>query len=126
MARITILFGVLLIILDVIFYMFTQPHAPTSLIPAYFGILLAVLGFLAQTDDTKRRALLMHIAVTVGLLGFLFPFFRSVKGAMQMLQGNTVAHPLAIKESMSMALLCLVFTAMCVRSFIAARRTRLA
>lgn len=125
MARITIVFGVLLIVLGAVFYSLTEPHAPTSLIPAYFGIVLALLGFGAQTDDAKRRMLFMHIAVTIGLLGFLFPFFRSVKGAVSMLQGNTVAHPLAVEESMIMALLCLIFTALCVRSFIAARRARL-
>ena len=32
-----------------------------------------------------------------------------------------VMRPLAVKESMSMALICLVFTVMCVRSFIRAR-----
>lgn len=126
MAKITILVGVLLIVLGAVFYFLTEPHAPTSLIPAFFGIVLAVLGFLAQTQDAKRRALLMHIAVTVGLLGFLFPFIRSVGGAVRMLQGGTVAHPFAVQESMSMALLCLVFTALCVRSFLAARRARVA
>ena len=125
MARITIVFGVLLALLGAGFFFATVPHAPTSLIPLYFGAVLIVLGALAMTDDAKRRMLFMHIAVTLGLVGFLFPLVRAAKGAVQMLQGVAVAHPLAIEEQMLMALLCLVFTGLCVRSFIAARRARI-
>ena len=125
MARLTILFGVLLAVLGAGFFFASVPHAPTSLIPLYFGIALMLLGALAMTDDSKRRMLFMHIAVTIGLLGFLFPFFRAVPGAIKMLQGVAVAHPLAIEEQMLMALLCLIFVGLCVRSFIAARRARI-
>lgn len=124
MAKLTIVFGVLLIVLGLVFFGMT--HAPTSLIPTYFGVVLAVCGALAMTDDVKRRMLFMHIAVTFGLIGFLFPFFRSIGGAVQMMRGVAVAHPIAVEEQMGMALLCLVFTALCVRSFIAARRGRTA
>ena len=125
MARVTIVFGVLLTFVGVGFYMAAVPHAPTALIPLYFGIALFVLGVLAQTGDAKRRALFMHIAVTVGLLGFLFPFTRAIVPAVKLLQGATVARPLAVEEQMAMALLCLLFTGLCVQSFIAARRSRI-
>ena len=125
MARVTIFIGVLLSLLGVGFFFAAVPHAPTSLIPLYFGIILVLLGALAMTEDTKRRMLVMHIAVTIGLLGFLFPFIRAVPGAIKMLQGVAVAHPLAIEEQMLMALFCLVFVGLCVRSFIAARRARI-
>lgn len=124
MAKTTVVVGVLLVLLGAGVYAAIVPHAPTSLIPAIFGVLLVVLGLLAQTDDNKRRMIVMHIAVTIGLIGFLFPFVRSVGGAVKMLQGIAVAHPLAVKESMAMALICLVYTALCVRSFIDARRSR--
>ncbi len=126
MAKLTIVVGVLLILLGVGVFVSVGAHAPTSLIPAYFGVVLVVLGALASTDDTKRRMLFMHIAVTVGLLGFLFPFARSVGGAVTLLKGGSVLRPLAVEESMAMALICLVFTALCVRNFIAARRARTA
>ncbi len=125
MAKITIAFGVLLAVLGAVFYALVVPHAPTSLIPVYFGVILIVCGALADTDDTKRRMLFMHIAVTVGLLGFLIPAVRATGGAVRMLQGIAVAHPLAIQEQMLMALLCLVFVALCIRNFIAARRSRI-
>ena len=66
------------------------------------------------------------LAVTVGLIGFIFPFARSIRGTVTLLQGGTVLRPLAVEESMAMALICLVYTGVCVQSFIAARRNRLA
>lgn len=124
MAKLTLVFGVLLIVLGAVFFGLT--HAPTSLIASYFGVVLAICGALSLTEDAKRRMLFMHIAVTVGLLGFLFPFFRAIGGAVKMMRGTAVAHPLAVEEQMIMAFLCLVFTVLCVRSFIAARRGRTA
>ncbi len=126
MAKITIAVGVLLILLGAVVYGSITPHAPTSLIPAFFGLVFVVLGALASTPDTERRALFMHIAVTFGLIGFLLPFLRSVGPVVRLLQGQTVLRPLAAEESMAMAMICLVFTILCVRNFIQARRTRLA
>lgn len=125
MANLTIRFGALLVLLGVLFFFFTNPHAPTSLIPAIFGLLLIVFGSLARTEDAKKRMLWMHIAVTVGLLGFLFPFIRAIVPAIHMAQGIAVARPKAVIEEMLMALICLIFTALCVKSFIAARRSRI-
>lgn len=127
MARLTMMVGVLLILLGAGVYVGVS-HAPTALIPAYFGVALLLCGALANTEDAKRRMLWMHIAVTLGLVGFLFPFVRSIGGAVKMLTGHAdqVLRPLAVEESMAMALICLVFTALCVRSFIRARITRTA
>ncbi len=125
MAKTAIVFGVLLMFLGAGVYLAAVPHAPTALIPLYFGVVLAALGALARTEDTKRRALWMHIAVTVGLLGFLFPLIRAFPGALKMVRGIQVARPLAIEEQMIMALVCLIFTGLSVRSFIEARRARI-
>ena len=125
MAKLTVAVGVLLALIGAGFYSMVVPHAPTSLIPLYFGVLLVLLGVLANTDDPKRRMLFMHIAVTVGLLGFIIPFVRAIGGTVKMVQGIAVAHPLAIQEQMLMAFVCLVFVGLCVRSFIEARRARI-
>jgi hypothetical protein len=63
MARLTLLFGIVLILLGGFGYVATGSHATTALIPSVFGLILAVLGFFAHTPDSKRRMLLMHIAV---------------------------------------------------------------
>jgi multisubunit Na+/H+ antiporter MnhF subunit len=123
MARITILFGVVLILLGGFGYVATGSHFPTALIPAYIGIVLAICGFFAHTPETKRRMLFMHIAVTIGLLGFLGTA-KSIVDFIEMANGRQFPHPSAVEEKAAMAVLLLVFVVMCVRSFIAARRAR--
>jgi hypothetical protein len=123
MARLTILFGIVLILLGGFGFAATGSHYPTALIPTYVGIVLAILGFFAYTPDVKRRMLFMHIAVTVGLLGFL----GTVNGVIQFIQmtgGRQFPHPAAVEEKAAMSVLLLIFVLLCVRSFVAARRAR--
>jgi hypothetical protein len=82
-----------------------------------------ICGGLAMTEDVKRRMLWMHIAVTVGLVGFLFPGVMAVMAYVKA-HGSAPARPAATEEQAAMAVICLVFVALCVRSFIAARRGR--
>lgn len=127
MARLAIVFGVLLAVLGVFFFVHTGSVHKTALIPVWFGVALGVCGLLANTEDARRRMLWMHIAVTVGLIGFLFP---AVRGGMALARAHSAGVPLAagtanaVQEELIMAAICLVFTALCVRSFIAARRAR--
>lgn len=123
MAKTTISFGVILILLGIFGFVATGSHAPTALIPAIIGLILAVLGFLAITDDAKKRMLFMHIAVTIGLLGFLGTV-KSIFDYIQLLQGHQFPRPAAVEEKAAMAALLLIFVILCVRSFIAARRAR--
>jgi hypothetical protein len=123
MAKTTISFGVILILLGIFGFVATGSHAPTALIPAVFGLLLGIFGFLAITDDAKKRMLFMHIAVTLGLLGFLGTA-KSIYDYIQMLGGKQFPHPVAVEEKAAMAALMLIFVILCVRSFIAARRAR--
>jgi hypothetical protein len=123
MAKTTISFGVILILLGIFGFVATGSHAPTALIPAFFGLILGILGFLASTEDAKKRMLFMHIAVTLGLLGFLGTA-KSIYDYIQMLGGKQFPHPVAVEEKAAMAGLMLIFVILCVRSFIAARRAR--
>jgi len=123
MAKLTILFGALLIILGLVGFLATGHTHPTALIPAGFGLLLAIFGLLADTPDTKRRMLFMHIAVTLGLLGFLATVMGLIQW-FQLMSGKYFAFPSAVQSKAAMCLLCLIFVILCVRSFIAARRAR--
>jgi hypothetical protein len=124
MAKLTILFGILLVLLGAGAF-FVIGHHPHTLIPAVFGLLLVLFGALAQTPDSKRRMLFMHIAVTVGLLGFLGTI-PGIIGVFRLWSGHAVARPDAAKVQALMGSLCLIFVLLCVRSFLAARRSRLA
>jgi hypothetical protein len=117
--------GVLLILVGIASFILTGSTHPTALIPVWFGVVLGLCGVLANTPDAGRRMLWMHIAVTIGLLGFLFPGFMAVKEWVAA-SGGPLAHPAAVQEQTVMAIICLIFTALCVRSFIAARRSRAA
>ena len=124
MAKLTIAFGILLILLGAGAFLIVGHH-PHTLIPAGFGLLLAIFGALANTTDTKRRMLFMHISVTLGLLGFLGTIPGMI-GIVRMWSGHIVARPDAAKVQALMGSICLIFVLLCVRSFIAARRNRLA
>ncbi|WP_446742794.1 hypothetical protein [Silvibacterium acidisoli] len=126
MAKLTIFFGLVLILVGVFGFVGTGSHAPTALIPAVIGLILAILGFLANTDDAKKRMLNMHIAVTVGLLGFLGTA-KSIYDYIEMkTAGRQFPHPAAVTEKAATAAVLLFFVLLCVRSFIAARRGRAA
>ncbi len=125
MAKLTIVFGVLLLLVGIAGFWLTGHKAPTALIPSLIGLLLAVSGALAHTEDAKKRMLWMHIAVTVGLLGFLGTI-KSAFDVFELSRGANLPHPIAIEEKATTCLLCLLFVAFCVRSFIEARRGRIA
>jgi hypothetical protein len=124
MAKVTIVFAVLLILLGVFGFVATGSTHPTALIPAVVGVLLGICGFLAQTPEEKKRMLWMHIAVTLGLLGFL----GTVKGLVDYFRmvtvGYEVKNPPAVEAKAAMAAMLLFYVILCVRSFVNARINR--
>jgi hypothetical protein len=124
MAKVTQVFAVLFIALGVVGFITTGSEHPTALIPAALGLLLGIFGALSLSADAGRRKLFMHINVTLGLLGFLGTVMGLIQW-FQMLAGATVKNPPAVESKAIMALLCLIYVALCVRSFIAARKARL-
>lgn len=121
MATTTIGFGIALIVLGLAGYFGTDRISITALIPAVFGALLILFGALAQ--DEKKRKMAMHIAVVIGLVGFL----GTVSGLIDLptlISGGTVARPAAVVAKSIMAGLMAVYVALCVKSFIDARRRR--
>ncbi len=121
MAKMTIGFGVLLAIIGVAGRLLLGAR----LHPLWFGLVLVVCGVLANTENAKQRMLWMHIAVTVGLLGFLIPGVMTAV-ALAHRHGAAALDPRLLDERILVAVVCLVFTGLCVRSFIAARRNRAA
>jgi hypothetical protein len=124
MAKVTIVFAILFIALGVVGFVATGSQHPTALIPAALGVLLGIFGAVALSPDPKRRKLFMHINVTLGLLGFLGTIAGLIEW-FKMLGGAVVKNPPATESKAAMALLCVIYVALCVRSFIAARKARL-
>lgn len=129
MPSTAITFGLLLILLGLgafgYAYSTLPPGEPTTrvitaLIPAAFGIVLALLGFAAKSKENLRKHL-MHVAVIVGLLGFLGTVSSVLK--LPALFAGTAERPAAVAVQFITAILCLIFVALCVKSFIDARRS---
>ncbi len=124
MAKLTIAFGILLILLGVAGYVYTGSIHPTALIPSGFGLAFVLFGVMANTENSKKRMLWMHISVTVALLGFLGTIKADID-TIRLSRGVEFPHPAAVLEKGAMSLLCLLYVLFCVRSFIAARRARI-
>jgi len=124
MEKLTIGFGTLLILLGIVGYVATGSEHPTALIPSILGVFFIFFGVMANTENAKKRMLWMHISVTVALLGFLSMIPADID-VIRLSRGAYFPYPAAVEEKAVMSLLCLLYVLFCVRSFIAARRSRL-
>jgi hypothetical protein len=115
----TRLFGIILILLGIASYTLTGRTSVTALIPAFFGVVLVACAFIARSSDAARRHA-MHAAVAVGLIGALASLARGVPAAL----AGDAARP-AVMSQLVMGVLLLVYVALGVQSFIAARKARL-
>ena len=117
MSSTTIAFGGALIILGLAGYFLTGAVSVTALIPAAFGLVMALSGVLARDERKRKHA--MHAAVVVALPGFL----GSIRGLLQIgdVVDGTAARPAAIVAQAIMAVLTFGYIVMAVRSFGRAR-----
>ena len=123
MAKTTMLFGALLLGISLLILVFTQKvGSPSIFIPAAVGLPLLLLGFLADKQPMQRK-LLMHIAVTVGLLGALASLVPTVIQLLKLAKGESL-DPMRAGSVFSMAILCGLYVFLCVKSFINARKNR--
>jgi hypothetical protein len=124
MPIITIVVGALLDIVGTTGWLATGRQSWTALIPSILGTLMIVCGVIAFAKPALRKHV-MHAAATLGLLGFL----GTLKGLFQLpglLSGAEIARPPAVIAQSITSILCLIFLALCVNSFIAARRSQAA
>ena len=125
MAKLTIAFGILLVLLGAFGYIYTGSEHPTALIPAGIGLLFVLFGVMATTDNSKKRMLWMHISVTVALLVFLGMIPAAID-VVRLAHGVSFPYPAAVEEKAALGLFSMIYVLFCVRSFITARRSRLA
>jgi hypothetical protein len=122
-AKITIGFGVILILLSAggvaASMLLSQPLSLTAGIPAALGLVLAVLGFVALRSD-KARMHALHAAVIVSLLGVVVACVRLG----MVLSTGQIANLVAFISVVLLALICAAHVGLCVKSFIDARRLR--
>ena len=124
MAKVTLVFAVLLAALGLGSYLATGSQHPTALIPLWFGLALGLFGWMAISPDEKRRKLFMHINVTIGLIGFIGAAWRAVQSTLHAHAQGTEPDNIAVGAQIAMAALLLIYVVMCVKSFIDVRRSR--
>ena len=100
----------------------------TAFIPGIIGIILIALVQGAEMKANAKQHI-MHVAVLIGLVGFIMLAFRMLPGAiseMSWLKGETygIIHASSLKATTMLASagLLLVFVILCVVSFVTARK----
>jgi hypothetical protein len=111
-------FGLILIVLGVASYVLTGQTSLTAMIPAFFGAVLVLCALVARKESARKHA--MHAAVAVGLLGGLAALGRGIPAALS----GGATRP-AVLSQLVMGVLLLIYVALGVQSFIAARKARL-
>jgi hypothetical protein len=112
--------GRILLLIGIIGYaygLYSGNASPTALIPAAFGVLLMIFGHVALRSEGGRKHL-MHAALLIALIGFVVPATRLLSKASELTLGA------ALLSQLAMAIVCLLFVILGVRSFIAARATQ--
>jgi hypothetical protein len=129
MAKPTLVVAFLLVAVGVAGYLVGHPDPATghvsytALIPAWMGLALGILGAVSFNDHARKHA--MHAAAIVGLLAI-------IGDGMQLLKtfNNTETAPdvrnLKLASMGATLVICVIFLALCIRSFVLARKNRLA
>jgi hypothetical protein len=117
MENISLIYGIFLLLWGIGVSYLSDSNSITSYIPSIFGLPILLFAVLALLIPSKKK-LLMHIVVTFGLIIFLggLDFFRSL--------GNPFENVWADSSKLMMMITGFLFTLLCVKSFIFARKNK--
>jgi uncharacterized membrane protein len=114
--------GVLLMSLGLGGYYYTDRESATALIPAALGVVLVVLGVLARNDKMRKHA--MHAAMLFALIGCTASTWRAIKAFTTEPNPDKVPRPAVPYIHLAIVVVCAVFIALGIKSFVDARRRR--
>ena len=119
MEKLSIYYGLFLILWGVIVSFISGSGSFTSYIPTFLGVPILIFSYLSIKFISKKK-MFMHIVVLFGLIIFLggIDFIRSL------VSGNTFENVYADLSKIMMLVTGLFFTYQCIRSFIHARKMR--
>lgn len=121
MPQRAIILGVILALLGVVGYIMSGAASWTALIPSLFGVLFIGAGAMGRNEKLRKHA--MHGAAALSLIGILGSFSGLMK-LFTMIGGGEVERPAAVMAQSVMAVLCLFFLILSIRSFVDARKQR--
>ena len=119
MKKMTAITGATLLLLGLSFFAYTAFSKYTALIPAYLGVLFLLLAWLAKWEKCYRCA--MHLSSALAFLGALPLFMGLSKLYPWIFYAKTPGRPLAAIEMTLMGLVCCIYFAWCLRTFLQAR-----
>ena len=117
MEKISLIYGLFLILWGAAVSYLSASNSITSYIPSMFGLPILFFAILALLIPSKKK-LFMHIVVTFGLIVFLggLDFLRSI--------GNPFENIWADSSKLMMLITGAIFTLLCIKSFIFARKNK--
>ena len=116
----SIICGTILVLIGAVGYihgMMNDKASVTALIPAFFGLVLFICGVVARSNESLRKHL-MHAALLVALIGFILPAGRLL------MKLSDLSLSAAVISQLAMAIVCLIFVLLGIKSFADARRNR--
>ncbi|MFN0151204.1 MAG: hypothetical protein ACKVU1_10930 [bacterium] len=117
MGPATIIIGFLLAFIGMKGCFSPEPSKVSALTPAFIGLPLLVLGVVALNSKLRMHA--MHVAAMLGLVGVVL----GAKGVFLWLGGGQISSQAAVTQSL-MLFLSAGFLALCINSFVSARKKR--
>ena len=119
MESVSIIYGIFLILWGVAVSFISGSNSLTSFIPSMFGLPILLFAFLTIKFPNKKK-LFMHIAVSFGLIVFIggLDFSRGL------LKGTSFNNMWADISKLMMLITGLIFTFLCVKSFIFVRKNK--
>jgi hypothetical protein len=110
----TTLYGLFMVIWGISISLISGSSSITSMIPAFIGVPLALIGFISMIKPIFRKAL-MHIAVVIGIIAFL--------GGLDFFRGMFNNYYAGLSKLM-LLITGFVYVYFCVQSFIFVRRQK--
>ena len=121
MARVGIVFGLLLCGLSIATMVTPVPKFPSQFVPMMIGVPIFFLGIFAL--NPRRKRLSMRGAATVGLIGLIFGVGLVVQTGFRLPDGDDMKVYL-MRIGTATAILCLGFVGAYVSSFLQASKSK--
>ena len=119
MENVAMIYGIFLLVWGIGVTILSDSQSITSLIPAIFGLPILILSFIAKKLPNKKKVL-MHIVVLIGMIIFIGGL-DIIRG---LIQGNIFTNIWASSSKLMMMISGLVFTILCIKSFIYNRKNK--
>ena len=119
MENVAMIYGIFLIVWGIGVTILSDSQSITSLIPAIFGLPILISSIIAKKLPNKKKVL-MHIVVLIGMIIFLGGL-DIIRG---LIQGNIFTNIWASSSKLMMMISGLVFTILCIKSFIYNRKNK--